>query len=154
MVRLILASASPRRAQLLKAAAIEFDVIPADLDESMLPGEHPAAYARRLALAKALEVLGRIGPGRPVLAADTIVTISGEILGKPADDRDARRMLRKLSGRAHNVITAVCLASQIADPHVEHAVTTVEFAAMTDAEIDWYVATGEPADKAGAYAIQ
>jgi septum formation protein len=147
-VRLILASQSPRRAELLTAAGYEFDVIPADVDESVHAGEDAEAYARRVAEAKARAVLAR-SHGRPVLAADTVVVIDGHILGKPADAPDARRMLRMLSGRQHEVLTAVTLD---AATRVER--TTVEFATLTDEEIAWYVSSGEPMDKAGAYAIQ
>jgi septum formation protein len=182
-VRLILASASPRRAELLRAAGIHFDVLPADVDESVLPGETAEDHVRRLAEAKACAVLPRAG-GRPVLSADTVVVVGGAILGKPADDGDARGMLRMLSGRSHEVITGVCLvrgeggrgkgdrgkgegkattspfplpASPFplpASPFCEVAVTTVEFAPLTDTEIEWYVAAAESRDKAGAYAIQ
>lgn len=145
---LILASASPRRAELLRAAAIPFEVVVANVDESVLPGEKPRDHVRRLAEAKARAVADRMA-GRLVLAADTVVVVDGLILGKPADQADARRMLRLLSGRGHEVMTGVCL-----DRRVEVAVTTVEFAPLSDAEIEWYVASGEPADKAGAYAIQ
>ena len=157
-VRLILASASPRRADLLRAAGIEVDIRPAEVDESILAAETPAGYACRVALAKARVISGRM-PGRPVLAADTIVVIDDHILGKPSDADDAKRMLRVLSGRAHTVITAVTLLSQVSaggggseDTRIER--TTVEFAAMSEPEIEWYVATGEPMDKAGAYAVQ
>jgi len=153
---LILASASPRRAELLRAAGIQFDVLPADIDESVLPGESAEHHVRRLAEAKACAVLPRAG-GRPVLSADTVVVVAGEILGKPADDGDARRMLRLLSGRSHEVMTGICLLRHDGErgkQSSEVAVTTVEFASLTDAEINWYVASGEPHDKAGAYAIQ
>ena len=170
-MRLILASASPRRADLLRSAGIDFDVIHADVDESVLPGETPEQHVRRLADAKARAVLARVG-ARPVLGADTVVVVDGQILGKPRDDGDARRMLRLLSGRQHVVMTGVCLLSRDgpgpaeagycgrsqakteAGHYVDVTVTTVEFAALTDAEIDGYVASGEPADKAGAYAVQ
>ena len=155
-MRLILASASPRRAELLRAAGIQFDVLPADIDESVLPGESAEHHVRRLAEAKACAVLPRAG-GRPVLSADTVVVVAGEILGKPADDGDARRMLRLLSGRSHEVMTGICLMRHEGErgkQSSEVAVTTVEFASLTDAEINWYVASGEPHDKAGAYAIQ
>ena len=155
-MRLILASASPRRAELLRAAGIQFDVLPADIDESVLPGESAEHHVRRLAEAKACAVLPRAG-GRPVLSADTVVVVAGEILGKPADDGDARRMLRLLSGRSHEVMTGICLLRHDGErgkQSSEVAVTTVEFASLTDAEINWYVASGEPHDKAGAYAIQ
>jgi septum formation protein len=147
-VRLILASRSPRRAELLTAAGYEFDVIPADVDESVHAGENPEAYARRVAEAKARAVLAR-SHGRPVLAADTVVVVDGLILGKPGDSEDARRMLRLLAARQHEVLTAVTL-----DDRTMVERTMVEFARVTDEEITWYVASGEPMDKAGAYAIQ
>jgi septum formation protein len=157
-MRLVLASASPRRAELLRAAGIEFDVMPANADESVHPGETPDAYVRRVADAKARAVLPRAN-GRPVVAADTVVVVDGAILGKPVDREDAKRMLRMLSGRAHEVLTGVCL---LGGPNkalptltwVEVETTTVEFAPLTGDEIEWYAATGEPDDKAGAYAIQ
>ena len=168
-MRLTLASASPRRADLLRSAGIDFDVIHADVDESVLPGETPEQHVRRLAAAKARAVLARAG-ARPVLGADTVVVVDGQILGKPRDDGDARRMLRLLSGRQHVVMTGVCLLNSAgpakaghygrpegpaeAGHYVNVTVTTVEFTALTDAEIDGYVASGEPADKAGAYAVQ
>ncbi len=153
-VRLILASASPRRADLLRAAAIEFDVIPADVDESRRPDEWPDAYVARLAEAKAAAVLDRAA-GRPVLAADTVVVCGTDILGKPSDAADAKRMLELLSGRTHLVLTGVCLvAPQASGRHTDVASTAVEFAHLTDEEINWYVASGEPEGKAGAYAIQ
>ena len=165
MERIILASASPRRAELLRAAGIEFDAMPANADETVHPGETPEAYVQRVAEAKASAVRQRAN-GRPVLAADTVVVIDEMILGKPGDREDAKRMLRMLSGRAHDVLTAVTLLSG-ADPlgprgepgkapQVDKRIdlTTVEFAPLTGDEIDWYVATGEPDDKAGAYAIQ
>lgn len=150
--RIILASASPRRAELLRAAGIAFDVLPADVDETARAGEAPPAYVERLARAKAAAV-HRQHPGRVVLAADTTVVVDGEILGKPADAADARRMLAMLAGRSHEVVTGVALA---AGPHLESArdTTLVEFAPLSRDWIDWYVATAEPMDKAGAYAIQ
>lgn len=152
--RLILASASPRRAELLHAARIDFDVMPAHVDESVLPGEGPVGHVTRLAEAKALTVKEQAGGERPILAADTVVVVDDRILGKPAGEHDARRMLRLLSGRTHEVITGVCLACPAGDVLLEHATTTVEFCPLTNAEVDAYVASGEPADKAGAYAIQ
>lgn len=150
--RIVLASASLRRAELLTAAAIEFEVMPAHLDESTRPGEMPDAYVRRIAEAKARAIGERVGD-RLVLAADTTVVVDDVILGKPADDEDARRMLRLLSGRVHAVITGVTV---LCDSRVVTSVesTQVEFAPLSDAEIAWYVASGEPRDKAGAYAIQ
>jgi septum formation protein len=150
--RIILASASPRRAELLRAAGIVFDVLPADVDETPRAGEMPGVYVRRLAEEKARAVAAR-ARNYPVLAADTTVVSDGHILGKPIDDHDARRMLRMLAGTTHEVVTGVALEhSGQVQTHVD--VTVVEFADMTDAEIDWYVGTGEPRDKAGAYAIQ
>jgi septum formation protein len=149
---LILASRSPRRAELLTAAGIAFEVLAAEVDEMPLPNEAPGAYVERLAIEKAKAVL-RLRPAAHVLGADTTVTIDNEILGKPVDDADAARMLRKLSGRAHFVHTGVALASAHG---LTSAVDTtrVWFDAMTDEDISWYIATGEPVDRAGAYAIQ
>lgn len=144
----VLASASPRRADLLRAAGIPFEVIVADVDEALLSGEAPEAYVTRLARDKAAAVATR-ARGRRVLAADTAVVIDEHILGKPADAADARRMLGLLSGRTHQVMTGVCL-----DSEVRLATTAVEFAPLSPDEIDQYVASGEPMDKAGAYAIQ
>jgi septum formation protein len=157
-VSLILASASPRRADLLRAAAIPFDIQPAEIDETRRPGEQPEAYVRRVAEAKVAAVGGRF-PARIVLAADTAVVVGSDVLGKPVDGADAARMLGLLSGRIHEVMTAVCLLTP-AGPAVERRLRTevdstrVTFARLTKAEIAWYVAGGEPSDKAGAYAIQ
>jgi len=155
-MRLILASASPRRADLLRAAGIEVDVRPADVDESIRPAESPGDYVCRVALAKAQAISEGL-PERLVLGADTTVVVDEEILGKPGDADDARRMLRLLSGRPHVVMTGVALLGRngkrpVADTAV--ARTTVEFAALSDRQIDWYVAMDEPMGKAGAYAIQ
>ncbi len=156
-MRLILASASPRRAELLKAAGIDFDVMPADIDEAVRDGESAEQYARRVANEKACGALAR-SHGRPVLAADTVVVVDGLILQKPADAEDARRMLTLLSGRRHEVLTAVSVSLGGPDDVCPAASgverTTVEFAQLSEAEIGWYVASGEPLDKAGAYAIQ
>ena len=151
--RIILASASPRRAELLRAAGIDFDVRPADIDETMRPGEEPADYVSRLAEAKARAVHERDG-NQTVLAADTAVVVDGQILGKPMDEADAKRMLRMLGGRSHEVLTAVSLfhPGEIVDTRID--ATTVEFAELSDADIEWYVSSGEPMDKAGAYAVQ
>jgi septum formation protein len=147
---LILASGSPRRAELLRAAGIEFTVRIADVDEAIMPGESPRDYVLRLARAKALAVAGE---GELVLGADTTVVIEDEIAGKPVDIEDARRMLKALSGRWHEVLTGVTLlrGHKILS---DVAVTRVKFSEMSESEIDWYVATGEPMDKAGAYGIQ
>ena len=154
-VRLILASASPRRAELLRAAGIEVDVRPADIDESARQNEHPDAYVVRVALEKARTVSERM-PGCLVLGADTAVVIDDEILGKPRDAEDARRMLRLLAGRAHRVMTGVALMGSpvVGGVETDLAVTTVEFGPISEPEITWYVASGEPMGKAGAYAIQ
>jgi septum formation protein len=150
--KIILASRSPRRAELLAAAGISFEVLAADVDETPLPGETPGVYVERLAIAKAQAVLA-LRPEARVLGADTTVTIDNEILGKPVDNADAVRMLRKLSGRVHEVHTGVSL---IRAGCVQSVVDTtrVWFEVMTDEDISWYVATGEPVDRAGAYAIQ
>ena len=153
---LILASASPRRADLLRAAGIDFDVVPADVDESMDPADQPDGYVRRVAQLKA-EAVVPLAPGRPVLGADTIVVVDDQVLGKPADAADARRMLGLLSGRTHTVLTAVCLVNPTSETtRVQScaARTSVEFAPLSQGDIAWYVASGETADKAGAYAIQ
>jgi nucleoside triphosphate pyrophosphatase len=148
---LVLASRSPRRAELLANAGIPFVVRPADVDETLRPGESPVAYTRRIAEAKARAV--EPGADEVVLGADTVVVIRGEILGKPTGAADAQRMLRLLSGRRHAVITAICLRRG-GDVIVDRAETKVWFAALTTDEIHAYVASGEPLDKAGAYAIQ
>ena len=149
---LILASRSPRRAELLKAAGIAFEVLAADIDETPRANETPAAYVERLAIEKARAVFA-LRPDARVLGADTTVTIDGEILSKPVDEADALRMLRLLNGRPHEVHTGVALVSA-AGVRSGVDTTRVWFAAMTDEDISWYVATGEPVDRAGAYAIQ
>jgi septum formation protein len=153
-MRLILASASPRRAELLSAAGYTFEVVTCDVDESVRAGESPAAYVRRLAADKSAAARAS-GDYRVdvVLGADTTVVVGGEILGKPRDETDARRMLSCLSGRAHDVLTGVslrCGAYEVG--RVE--TTSVVFRALTDEEIAWYVGSGEGRDKAGGYAIQ
>jgi septum formation protein len=149
---LVLASASPRRAELLKSAGFQFTVLPAAIDETALPEERPEEHVRRLAREKAAAAAA-VTPGATILGADTVVVVDDSILGKPGDLGDARRMLRLLAGRRHHVFTGVALwrLGAIRDA-VE--VTAVEFAPMTAEEIDWYVASGEPLGKAGAYAIQ
>ena len=152
--RLVLASASPRRAEILRAAGWPFEAAPADVDESLRAGEGPAEYVERLAREKA-EAVARQRLFGLVLGADTTVVADGSILAKPDDDADARRMLRLLSGRWHDVLTGVALVrAEDSRTEVAHALTRVRFCRMTDEEIDWYVGTGEPADKAGAYAVQ
>ncbi|MDQ3011267.1 MAG: Maf family protein [Acidobacteriota bacterium] len=152
--KLILASASPRRSELLRAAGIEFIVRVADIDETILADESPEEYVLRLSREKAQAVAQATVPECEwVLGADTTVVVNGEIAGKPVDAEDARRMLQMLSGQWHEVLTGVSLVG--GDQTLsEVAVTRVKFAELTDAEIDWYVATGEPMDKAGAYGIQ
>ena len=155
-MRLVLASASPRRLDLLRAAGIDVDVHPADVDESIREAESPREYVCRVALEKATAVRERM-PDRLVLGADTTVVVDDQILGKPVDSDDARRMLALLSGRSHEVMTGVALLGRngggaIADTAVVS--TTVEFASLSVAEIDWYVTSNEPVGKAGAYAIQ
>ena len=150
---LLLASASPRRLELLRALGLEPLVRPADVDETLRPGEDPHDAAERLARAKAVAVAEGAPAGTVVLAADTIVVLDGEALGKPRDGDDARRMLRALRGRAHDVVTGVALSR---DGRLVSGRETTEvlFAPMTDEEVDAYVASGEPSDKAGAYALQ
>jgi septum formation protein len=151
-MRLILASGSPRRAELLAGAGFTFDVRPVEVDETPSPGEEPADYVLRLAVLKA-QSCESAGDGDLVLAADTTVVVDGQLLGKPVDDADARRMLRLLAGREHLVLTGVALRL---GRRVLSAVetTVVRFVPLTGAEIDWYVASTEPTDKAGAYAVQ
>lgn len=148
---LVLASQSPRRRELLERAGIPFTVRIADIDESVQPGEAPQQYVRRLAARKAMAV--RRDEDDCILAADTTVVLDDEILGKPADAADAERMLAALSGRVHEVITGICLRYR-QDLYIDAAVTQVHVAALSSEEIQNYVATGEPMDKAGAYGIQ
>lgn len=161
--RVVLASASPRRRELLGRLGIEFDVVPADVDETPRPGERPAVLVRRLAVAKARAVAA-VCPGAVVLGADTVVDLDGDILGKPRDDDHARTMLGRLSGRTHLVHTGVScvrfgphnrrLVDDLADERTGATMTAVTFVEMSDPMIDWYVATGEPLDKAGGYGLQ
>jgi septum formation protein len=157
---LVLASASPRRAELLREAGLAFHVLPVEVDESPRPGESARQMVRRLAEEKARLAAARIAcadAGSPalILAADTTVVLDGEILGKPGSADDARRMLRRLSGRTHEVITGVALL-HMPDGRlrVEDETTQVTFAPLGDTDIEAYVSSGEPMDKAGAYAIQ
>lgn len=151
---LVLASASPRRRELLGQLEIQFEIVPSTVPEVPAAGERAEAFAQRIARDKALEVAQR-RPGQWVLAADTVVVCDGAILGKPADRTEARRMLTMLAARSHRVLTAVALASP-ADALVEERLvaTTVTFRALAAGEIEAYLDTGEPFDKAGAYAIQ
>ena len=149
---LVLASASPRRAALLAGAGRAFEVVPANVDERRQPAEPAREYVDRLARAKAAAVAGR-HPGRIVIGADTVVVSGGTVLGKPRDADDAAGMLRRLSGRAHQVLTGVAVRrGERCVSAVES--TVVHFAALDDAQIAWYVGTGEPSDKAGAYGLQ
>jgi septum formation protein len=148
---LVLASKSPRRQQILRDAGITFVVRSADVPEVRRPGESPADYVRRLAQQKAFAVT--MAPDEVVLGADTVVVVEGQVLEKPADARDAMRMLALLSGREHEVITGICLRSD-ARKIVDAATTRVRFVPLTREEMEAYVASGEPMDKAGAYAIQ
>lgn len=151
-MRIILASQSPRRAELLERAGIAFEVDPADVDERERPGEDARAYVTRIARDKAAAVAAR-HPGRAVLAADTTVVLDGAILAKPADRADAARMVRALAGRDHEVLTAVAVARD-GEMRAYVESTRVTVAPMTDDEVAWYVASGEADDKAGAYGIQ
>ena len=149
----ILASASPRRQQLLSEAGIAIEVHPASIREERVVGETPAAYACRLAREKAQSV-ARQFPGRYVLGADTIVVIDNQVLEKPGNAADAARMLRLLSGRTHDVTTGVSLVDPAGKTDTRFATTRVSFRKIEDEEIRRYIKTGEPMDKAGAYAIQ
>ena len=151
--RLVLASASPRRAELLRQLGVSFDVVPSELPEARPPGSAREAVTA-LALAKARSVARRLGSG-VVLGADTAVVLEGEIFGKPRNPEEARRMLRQLGGCQHEVMTGVALVEAPAGRETVAAVVTrVLMRAYAEAEIDAYVASGEPFDKAGAYAIQ
>jgi septum formation protein len=154
MGRLILASASPRRRELLTQAGYAFEVHPAHVNEDLHPDEDPIAYVVRLARDKAQTVFADVNdPDAIVLGADTTVTLDSHILAKPEDVADAARMLRLLSGRTHRVITGVAVATA-KSTEVAAEVTGVQFLALSDEEIAAYIATGEPMDKAGAYGIQ
>ena len=155
MEKLLLASGSPRRAEILRAVGWKFETLAMDIDETLLDGERAEQMVERLALGKA-EAAAGLSPSVLVLGADTTVVVDSEILGKPQDDSDAQRMLRLLSNRWHDVVTGVALVRPGSESRrvVAHEKTQVRFGQMSDAEIDWYVRSGEPADKAGAYAVQ
>jgi septum formation protein len=157
-MKLILASASPRRAEILRNAGIQFEVRKTDVDETRLAGEAPGNCVRRLALAKALSAEAEYrdaGQETLVLGADTVVVVDAEVLGKPVSQNDARSMLRRLSGRIHEVYGGLALLrSSGGEQRVVEEITRVHFAPLTDREIEDYIATGEPFDKAGAYGIQ
>lgn len=151
-MRLVLASRSPRRSDLLAAAGYEFSVAPVDVDERITSGESSVAYVSRLARDKATRA-AREHPDAVVLGADTVVVVDSEILGKPRDDTDAGAMLRRLSGRAHDVLTGVAVTAR-RRWRLEVASTRVTFRDLSEADVAWYLASGEPAGKAGGYAIQ
>jgi nucleoside triphosphate pyrophosphatase len=148
--RLVLASASPRRASILGTLGVPFRVRVSDVDESLLPGEEGSDAAERLARAKAESVARH--ERLPVLGADTVVIWQRRILGKPSGQAEAAAMLRLLSGRTHEVVTGLCLVSA-AGVHSGRESTAVSFAALSDEDIAWYLSTGEPMDKAGAYHV-
>jgi septum formation protein len=151
---LILASSSPRRENFLRELGFHFRKVHPEVDERVHRGELPRGYVRRLAVTKAQQIAER-RPRSWVVAADTAVVVEGAILGKPRDDRDARRMLRKLSGRWHHVVSGIALVCREKNTKLSRTSSTrVRFRKLNDEEIRWYVATGEPSDKAGAYAIQ
>jgi septum formation protein len=152
-VALVLASSSPRRAEILTALGIPFVIDAADIVEEIAPGESAESAASRLAAEKASAVAAR-RPGSWILAADTLVLKEGRILGKPRDDADAARMLRFLAGQEHRVVTAVRLRRGAEAGREVIETTAVRIAPLSEEEIRWYVATGEPRDKAGAYAVQ
>jgi len=157
-MKLILASASPRRAEILRNAGFEFTVMPADADESQLPGEAPDAYVRRLAETKARAIREAVAGSAAsgfVIGADTAVVIGDELLAKPLDAVDARRMLKLLSGRTHEVLTGIAVAPLGGGAIMTHVETTqVTFLPLSDSEVERYITTGEPFDKAGGYGIQ
>jgi nucleoside triphosphate pyrophosphatase len=152
--RIILASASPRRAELLRQIGVTFEMVPSQIEERPHPDEAPADYTTRIARAKVIAVASERDAGL-VIGADTVVVLDDCLIGKPQDEADARKLLKQLSGKWHAVLTAVALY----DAKTGHEVsdcekTMVKFAQLTDKEIEWYVSTGEPMDKAGAYGIQ
>jgi septum formation protein len=154
-MRLLLASTSPRRRELLRRAGFDFEVRPSHIVEEIQRGERPEEFARRAAREKATQVAASCPTGSFVLGADTVVVIDGEMLGKPSDPQDATRMLRLLSGRTHQVHTGICLVR--APDEIEalkHETTLVTFRELDEEEIRRYVVSGEPLDKAGAYAVQ
>jgi len=151
---LTLASGSPRRRELLDRLGLPFAVDAPDVDETPAPGEAAHALVRRLAVAKARAVAARQPARAVVVGADTVVVVDGDVLGKPADEAGARAMLRRLAGRTHQVVTGVAVIVDDGAAAATIVTTDVTFADLDDDEIDWYVATGEPLDKAGAYALQ
>ena len=152
---LVLASSSPRRAEILRSVGWEFETKPVEIDETLSAGEAAVAYVERLAREKA-EAAMRLVPDGLVLGADTTVVVDKDVMGKPCDEADARQMLGRLSGRWHTVLTGVALITGGESYRcvVAHEATRVRFASISDDEISWYLSTGEPMGKAGAYAIQ
>ena len=152
--RLILASKSPRRRYLLDQAGLEFSVIPSNFEENSIPRSSAESYVRRLAEAKAKDISQRY-PDSWIIGADTIVLIDDTILGKPGSRREARSMLRSLSGKTHQVLTGYCICCEAKGRLFSETIKTdVCFKELTESQIDWYINSGEPFDKAGAYAIQ
>lgn len=151
--KLILASGSPRRKEILDAVGWPYEAMVAGVDESVKPNEAPAAYVQRLARTKAEAVAAQLQSGL-VLGADTTVVIENQILGQPIDDEDARRMLKLLQGKWHEVLTGVAIVRVGGETRIDYETTRVRFAEMTAREIDWYISTGEARGKAGAYGIQ
>jgi septum formation protein len=152
--KIILASASPRRAELLRALGVDFELAPSQVQERPHPDEAPPDYIIRIARAKVIAVARKLESGL-VIGADTIVVLDGQLLGKPEDEEDAKRMLRSLSGRWHAVMTGVALYDASSRREVaDYEKTLVRFAQLTEKEIEWYVRSQEPMDKAGAYGIQ
>jgi septum formation protein len=153
-MRVILASASPRRADLLRAAGVAFETVVSDIDEAIRPGEAPSAYVQRLASEKSAAAMAALSaPDAVILGADTAVVVDGDVLGKPRDNADATAMLRRLSGRAHEVMTGISLR-RTAIELVRVEITAVFVSPLSEDDVAWYVASGEGRDKAGAYAIQ
>ena len=151
--KLVLASGSPRRAEILERAGWPHEIVVAGIDETVLPNEDPAAYVQRLARSKAEAVASRLETGL-VLGADTTVVVANQILGQPVDEAEARRMLRLLNAKWHDVLTGVAVVRVGGQTRVAYERTRVRFAEMSEREIDWYIATREPFGKAGAYGIQ
>ena len=151
--KLVLASGSPRRAEILERAGWPHEIIVAGIDETLLPDEEAASYVQRLARSKAEKVASGLDGGL-VLGADTTVVVADQILGQPVDEADARRMLELLNAKWHEVLTGVALVRVGGETRIGYETTHVRFAEMSDEEIDWYISTGEPFGKAGAYGIQ
>jgi len=151
--KIILASASPRRAEILRIVGWPFETLPVNIDESRRDNEDAAGYVQRLAREKA-EAAAQKARNQLIVAADTTVVIDDHVLEKPVDGNDAKRMLRLLNNRWHHVLTGIAIIDAHSQTAIAHEQTEVKFAAMNDEQVDWYVASGEPMDKAGAYAIQ